>query len=181
MRGKELIDTIVGKKINNLMIICRTDIKGKGGNYKFKCICDCGKEVNRIWFYIKNNNGCEQCLRKLNKGKNHVQYTGYEEISRTYWSRVISNANLRKLSVTITIEEAYHKFITQNKKCALSNLDISFSNKTASLDRIDSLYDYSKENTQWLHKDVNTMKWNLKQEYFIEMCKKVVECQKSTI
>ena len=72
-------------------------------------------------------------------------------------------------------------FIKQNKKCALSGLDIEFSRKlkdgttTASLDRIDSSKGYIQNNVQWVHKDINRIKQNLDQEKFIELCKMVAK------
>jgi len=45
--------------------------------------------------------------------------------------------------------------------------------RTASLDRIDSTKNYTIDNIQWVHKDVNKMKMDFSQEYFIEMCRLV--------
>jgi hypothetical protein len=42
---------------------------------------------------------------------------------------------------------------------------------TASLDRIDSSKSYNKNNIQWVHKDVNKMKWAFNQNHFIKFCK----------
>jgi archaellum component FlaC len=42
-----------------------------------------------------------------------------------------------------------------------------------SLDRIDSKLGYIEGNVQWLHKDVNYMKQEYSQEYYIDICKKV--------
>jgi hypothetical protein len=44
---------------------------------------------------------------------------------------------------------------------------------TASVDRIDSSKDYVEGNVQWLHKDINRMKWDLDTDKFIELCKLV--------
>ena len=41
---------------------------------------------------------------------------------------------------------------------------------TASLDRIDSTRGYTVDNIQWIHKDLNRMKWNLPNDYFINIC-----------
>lgn len=30
-----------------------------------------------------------------------------------------------------------------------------------------------KGNVQWLHKDVNKMKWNFEQSYFIDICNRI--------
>jgi len=69
-------------------------------------------------------------------------------------------------------------FQKQNGKCALSGVEISLLKKsgvsTASLDRVDSSKGYIKGNVQWVHKDVNFMKYNFDESYFLDMCKKVV-------
>ena len=41
---------------------------------------------------------------------------------------------------------------------------------TASLDRIDSSKGYVKDNVQWVHKDINRMKWNFPQDKFVKLC-----------
>lgn len=46
---------------------------------------------------------------------------------------------------------------------------------TASLDRIDSSKGYIKGNIQWVHKDINKMKNNYNQAYFINLCALVVD------
>ena len=72
-------------------------------------------------------------------------------------------------------------FIKQNKKCALSGVDIVFSQTnrfrskgTASLDRIDSNKGYTKDNVQWVHKHINNIKMEFSQPEFFDWCKKVV-------
>jgi len=45
----------------------------------------------------------------------------------------------------------------------------------ASLDRIDNSKGYHLNNVQWVHKDVNRMKWIFEQDYFIKLCNKVSE------
>jgi hypothetical protein len=43
----------------------------------------------------------------------------------------------------------------------------------ASLDRIDSKKGYVEGNVHWVHKDVNMMKRNFTEEYFINLCETV--------
>lgn len=52
------------------------------------------------------------------------------------------------------------------------------SDGTASLDRIDSSKGYVVGNVQWVHKDVNTVKWDLTLDNFFRVCKMVVEHNK---
>ena len=49
------------------------------------------------------------------------------------------------------------------------------SKTTASLDRIDSSKGYTTDNIQWVHKDINIMKNDYGNDYFIEICKKVAK------
>jgi hypothetical protein len=72
----------------------------------------------------------------------------------------------------------WEQFTKQLGKCALSDITLEFPSfgdkatvQTASLDRINSDIGYFKDNIQWLHKDVNKMKWELGQERFLELCK----------
>jgi hypothetical protein len=51
------------------------------------------------------------------------------------------------------------------------NKEVKEKKQTASLDRIDSTKGYIKGNIQWVHKDVNKMKWNWNQSNFINWCK----------
>lgn len=80
------------------------------------------------------------------------------------------------------LEEHYTK---QNGKCALSDLEIRFpsfgekaTSQTASLDRINSDLGYIKNNIQWVHKDINKMKWELSQDRFLELCKLIANKDK---
>jgi len=49
------------------------------------------------------------------------------------------------------------------------------SEKTASLDRIDSNYEkgYLRGNVQWVHKDINRLKMNRSDDSFIAICARV--------
>jgi hypothetical protein len=79
------------------------------------------------------------------------------------------------IEVLITKEDALSLYNSQNGLCALTGLPISFSDHTASLDRIDSDRHYEPGNVQWLHKAVNIMKNRLSQADFIEICHRVAE------
>ena len=45
---------------------------------------------------------------------------------------------------------------------------------TASIDRKDNSLGYVKGNIQWVHKDVNALKSNFKEKYFLKLCKLIV-------
>lgn len=114
------------------------------------------------------------------KNKKHARWMGYKDISRTYWENIKTGARNRKISFNIKIKQIWDLYLKQNKKCKLSGLNIGFEaskSNTASLDRIDSSKGYEIDNVQWVHRDINTMKWDLTQEQFIKMCKIVTGYQ----
>lgn len=111
--------------------------------------------------------------------------TGYEEICGSYWYAVKSNARKRGLEFAITLEYAWNIFLQQERKCALSGRHLVHAAKTqrdshqkeqtASLDRIDSGKGYFPGNVQWIHKDLQRMKWAFSDDYFIRTCGEVVQ------
>ena len=179
---------LVGLKFNRLLVI------KMGGFYyppKYKgisttkqllwlCKCDCGNETLVRATNLKSNTtkSCG-CLHT------EVIRSGYNEISGEYWTRVKNGSKRRSRNVdfNISIEYAWDLFLKQDRKCALSGIDIyfKFSNyisktndrQTASLDRIDSSKGYIEGNVQWVHKDINNMKQALTQQEFINWCKLV--------
>ena len=83
----------------------------------------------------------------------------------------------------LTREDLDKLFESQNRKCVYTKYDLYFGNNrirgTASLDRIDSSKGYVDGNVQWVHKDVNTIKWDLSHDKFLEICKLITENQKN--
>ena len=108
---------------------------------------------------------------------------GHEDLCSTFYANIVYSAKRRNIDFDLNPEYLWGLFIGQNKKCALSGLDITlnknFANKlgkrnnTASLDRIDSTQGYVSGNVQWLHKDVNHMKGKLKQPDFKKYCQDI--------
>lgn len=134
------------------------------------CHCSCGKQFNasRRDLFRHSISKCRACKR----------WTGYKEISGTVFSTIRNNAENRNFVFDITIEYIWELFLKQNRKCALSGLDLVFcrhssSKRTASLDRIDSSIGYVEGNVQWVHKKVNKMKMELKDDFFVQSCKEI--------
>lgn len=68
----------------------------------------------------------------------------------------------------------------QERRCALTDIELVMPERfgdarTASLDRIDSSGSYRIGNVQWVHKDVNRMKNDFDQDYFVKMCRLVAK------
>lgn len=135
--------------------------------------CKCGSDAYEISSYeLNKTKNCRSCFSPI--GNKHPSYKGTENVSKTYYSQVLLGAKSRKLIFEITIEDMDNQFKNQNGLCKLSKLPIIVGNEkiegTASLDRIDSDKGYTKDNIQWVHKDINRMKTDLNQDYFIKMC-----------
>jgi len=177
-----------GTRIGEYYVICRGP-NSKGGATRFWTECKCGKIELKLSTHLirENTHMCVQCAA-YESSKN--SFKGVGEISYAYWKQLQRGAagekskrqsrKIRKFE--ITIEEAWELFLKQNRRCALSGVPIQFitigrgnkqlikTKQTASLDRIDSTKDYTIDNVQWVHKDVNRMKNIFDEQYFIDMC-----------
>jgi hypothetical protein len=152
-----------------------------------RCLCLCGKEFFRRQDYLtKKLNENKQlscgCTDTYKRGKQHCFWAGHEDISGGYFSSIKCKARNKNIPFDITIEQAWELFLKQDKKCALTNFPLTFSEsrhveaekQTASLDRIDSSKGYIVGNIQWIHKQINYMKHMMSQETFINWCQLVV-------
>ena len=152
-----------------------------GKRIYWKCLCDCGNVTS-----ISSNNltslrvkTCGKCNRPRNN------WSGYGDLSGAFWNKIKNSAKLRNINFddNFTIEDAWELFLKQDKKCSLSGLDIKLETNfrfhidthTASLDRIDSAKDYTLNNVQWVHKDINLMKNELDQKTFLKYCEMIVK------
>lgn len=175
---------MIGKRFGHL-VVEKEHSTTRNGHIRYVCVCDCGNYSNVLGTHLRQNNtkSCG-CIVKFRRGSRHNQWDGEGEISGAFWyDHVVRGATgqkgRKKLELSIDKKYAWDLFIEQNKKCALSGIELKFPEKssdifwTASLDRIDSSLGYIKGNVQWVHKDVNLMKNKLSQDYFIEVCKKI--------
>lgn len=166
-----------GKKFGKLTVIKRGPIL-KCGNTTWVCKEDeTGIEKPVLTKHLKSG-ATKSFSFGFSVGKAHVQWNGHEKISGTYWGSIIRHATNRKLEFSITIEDGWNLYIKQNRKCALSGVDIYFGESnacpyTASLDRIDSNKGYTLDNVQWVHTKVNIMKNKFDQTEFIDFCSKI--------
>ncbi len=177
-------DDLSGKTYGLLTVIKNTgkhsNTRSNNGERIWECICSCGGKTELLTSSITKGKikSCG-CLLGRKQG-NNPNWKGYEKISADFWYRITTEAKARKIPFILTIEEAWEKYLFQNGKCALSGLELSFERfakdkRTASLDRIDSLKGYTKDNIQWVHKHINIMKRKHNQEYFVQLCKLVAK------
>lgn len=177
------------------------------GYYLAKCLV-CGNSKYIRSDAIKNSSAsmCRNCHNKNNylnlvkdkvidhKGYS-VKHRGTGDLTRTW---VLSHVKYPAIARghefdfnILTTEYLWGLFELQNRKCALTGVDLCFhnlkrhdpktyngnchpdSNGTASLDRIDSSKGYVIGNVQWVHKDINIMKLDHSVDYFIKLCEMV--------
>jgi len=181
-------------------IVISEDVEFTNDNkIKYHVRCSCGYEhfVRAYFLFTGRQLSCRECSsrkaynRALIEGKKigfiKLHHEGVGNLTKTAYWYFKNNAARRKIewSEDLTIEYLWKLFQDQNNKCALSGLDIKLTEKrklsnidfeymTASLDRIDSSKPYTTDNVQWVHKDINRMKWCFKENRFIELCKLIV-------
>lgn len=163
-----------GNRFEKLTLV-KTVGKSKNGTLYWECLCDCGNITKVSTSHIKNGSikSCG-CLKKA-KQKLCKSWAGYEEISGNFFSSVKCCANKRNILFDITIQDIWDKYVSQNKKCYLSGVDIDFQPccETASVDRIDSSLFYTKDNIAISHKDINKIKSSHNIKDFINQCESV--------
>lgn len=185
-------DNCIGEVYGKLTIlekVSRPPNLKYGGDDWVKCKCECGNESvipYRALIY-KNTKSCG-CIHKL-RGPDHRDWKGCGDISADLFGTYRRGAKANKAfgrsekEFSISIQYAWDLFLKQNRKCAISGLDLTFdpygsgkkfkeTNKvTASLDRINSSIGYVEGNVQWIHKRINIMKNEFPQEEFLEYCR----------
>lgn len=180
-RGKDL----TGQKLNKLTILKRAGSTRNGGKL-WLCQCECGVEKSYSSDHLTRKIRPVQSCGCVKKGSTNALWTGVGDMSGGWWAdHVVRSANGSKgrkpLEFTLTKQEAWDLFLKQNRKCALSGVDLEINSQnkynTASVDRINSSKGYVLSNIQWVHKHVNLMKNKFDQEYFIDFCKKIALCE----
>lgn len=189
---KDLNQLINNKtKFGRLFII--KQMPSKNGYRRVLCQCDCGNETEINLFALFGSMPTKSCgclsteVKKSKTKANNPRWTGYESISGHFFGSIRSGARKRKLVFDITAKDIFNLFIKQDRKCALTGLDLCFRScygkwdGNASLDRIDSSKGYVIGNVQWVHKDVNKMKMDFKQDDFIRLCQLVAKQKVETV
>jgi hypothetical protein len=121
---------------------------------------------------------CKTCGKEVDSGKTpkNCKHSNLYNID-SVWGNILRSAlgiksGRKRLDIDIDRKFIEKLFLKQNGKCALSGRDITLG-LNASLDRIDSSNGYTKNNVQWLHKDINIIKGSLEEKYFLEICENV--------
>ena len=168
--------------------ITREATRDPGGQRRYFWICGaCDTERGPTRMYtLKRSveaakgpiNSCKAC-EGLNTGREKsYRWTGHKDLPGTYFASIRAGAVSRKLEFSITIEDMWNQWETQDGICAYSGVRLSLpsgrkfdTTGTGSIDRIDSTIGYLKTNIHWIHKEINRMKWDLSNDQFLEWCR----------
>jgi len=153
---------------------------------KNRSVNEISEELNVVFWdvcTILNKNNIPTQKKEPKVGKDHGKWRGFGDISRTHWNDIKWSAKDRNIVFDIDIDFGWRLFLEQERKCALSGVDIKFSiksggwwkNTTASLDRIDSSKFYTKDNVQWIHKRLQFVKGSLMEDELLSWCKLIVK------
>ena len=164
----------IGQKYDNLTIIDFINDEKKLAICK--CICGNIKKIRPSLLTINQNNNCG-CIKR-------GRWKGIGNVSLTRYNRIKKGASIRGIPFEVSHEYIADLLEKQGNKCAISGLVIGFGEKTsdkftASLDRIDSAQGYIIGNIQWVHVDINLMKMNLNEKYFLDLCGIIAEYNKN--
>jgi len=174
--------SLVGRRFKRWKVIGET--RNKHGQLMWECQCDCGTirpvMAHSLTSGMSTSCGC-YALERIS-GPNGVQWKGHGEISGSIWVAMKCSAENRGLEFAIDIQYGWDLFLTQNRKCVYTGLDLFFGTsrkRNASLDRIDSNGHYVEGNVQWVHKTINIMKRDMSEKEFLEWCHLVTKYTKT--
>ena len=140
--------------------------------------------------------GIARSIAKYDGTVDKVKITSIvEEFIRTKLNETSKNSyrNSRTIELNITPRDLYAMFKKQGGLCALSGRPMTFYTSSRlrslkehrhrreenyfnlSIDRIDSLKDYTVDNIQLVCSCVNIMKWEISQDMFIDFCKAIAK------
>jgi len=139
--------------------------------WKLECVCGNTYTARTSQLTSGHTRSCG-CL--------HGQDRSYEDIPTKFMSKYLSSSKKRHLKFELEAKDVWNKYVAQDKKCALSGVDISFDgNVTASIDRINSSLGYVVGNIQIVHKQVNLMKHVMDNNELLEWCRLILDYSSS--
>lgn len=175
MGRKCTIHKYLGEQIGGVIIQRKLDEYTADGRRQVECLCmPCGKLFVATFHnvYRGNYKSCG-CLQHA-LARNSPRWRGHGEISQSFYNSIRQGALKRNMEFSLPIDTLWALFLKQNRKCALSGVQLTFpsrahsSDQEASLDRIDSSIGYVENNIQWVHKDVNFMKQDFTTTEFLK-------------
>lgn len=151
------------------MLTALSDSLNRDEKIDFLCECGSVKNSRGHHIYYGKTKSCGCLVRK--SGRNSHSWKGGEFVPSRFYSRAKKGAEARGLCWDLNIAYLDKLWVDQNEKCAYTGEILIFgtnsNEQTASLDRIDSRMGYVENNVQYVHKNINEMKWNWSEEKFL--------------
>jgi len=168
----------IGSRFGSVVIV---DYAYHSGGRPYLIIqCDCGVRRSVSSSEVKRGNyqTCKLCDRSVRR--NHWSWKGIGDMSSETYRQWLNSAKERGLEFTVDKEYVYSVFLRQNKKCAITGVDLTFggvgnTGRTASLDRIDNNSGYVHGNVQFIHRTINYMRADMDIGDFLSICKMVTD------
>jgi hypothetical protein len=160
----------VGEEIANKTLISYEG-QNKFGHHewKWRCHwCDAVYGPSTI-SHMKRSTRCNACSHRP---EYNGRWLGYEKISGTLHYQYRADARKKGREWAVTLEEMWAQWLTQDGRCAYTGWQLEIG-INASLDRIDNERGYMSDNIQWVHRDVNRMKSDFSEGYFVTLCRGV--------
>ncbi len=102
-------------------------------------------------------------------GYRSPNFSGLGEITGQFMSHARKGAQRRGYAFELTVEFVHELWTRQQKRCYYSGREIGFTDKTASIDRLDSTLPYTPDNVVLVHKLVNKMKLGRTHDEFLRL------------
>lgn len=149
---------------------------GKGREFQTKSAMNRAEKKGTSCFSCRTAANNKKRIGTKTKEKNPA-WKGYKDVPGRVISKLKRDAEKRGIDFKITLEDIQEKYEQQHHCCALTGIPVLFG-MNASVDRIDSEKDYTKDNIQVVLSVVNIMKRDIPEDLFIMLCKAVAERHK---
>lgn len=165
-QGGHSVAEVIGHK--TLIKYCG---RNEHGHHMWLSRCNnCGSECPPSSIsHIKRASHCGVCQRWR---ENNGRWLGYKELSGSWLYQYRSDAKKKGRTWDVTPEQLWELWLNQDGKCAYTGWNLTHG-KDASLDRIDSSMGYTIDNVQWVHRDINRMKSDFTESYFLKLVKAI--------
>lgn len=181
---KYSISDYVGKQFNDWTVISQADRHpSKTRDQRWNCRCKCGHEQPVRVHILMNGDSkrCKRCSPATQSGSDSPLWNGSNLISGAIVCKYKHSAAKRRIPFEISAQDMEDLWIKQGGTCIYTGEKLTLpaytkdNSYTASLDRIDSSKGYTRDNIQWVTKNVNIMKMAVPHEEFVRICKQVAQ------
>lgn len=176
--GKYTLKNFIGWKFGHSYVTGRWRRKKDSSEILWEMQCSCGSPPtyrSPSHLFRGKRTRCIHCERADRHGIRNPRYRGTSDIPRDVLGRIERGCKNRSKDIHshLSLEDLQLAWDRSGGRCAYTGLPIEIK-KTASVDRIDSNKDYTPDNIQFVHKDVNRMKQDFTEEYFLSLCTAIV-------